>query len=251
MIGGRAQGLASPAAARGVPIAASVFCAAFLIVSGLGFSVAMSADYAVKKFVVNAGDTKNPFSENSYVLSDPATADAVLIDPGSADPRIAAYVAQNKLQVRKILYTHAHDDHVGGGRHFAGLFGVAIAGPRADAGLFSPGENRPEEWLDGDSTVSIGSLSIRVIATPGHTPGGVCYLAGDNLLSGDTLFKGSIGKPYGDSESERAKHQAELLEAVFNKLLTLPVTTWVYPGHGPSTSLMDEAAENPFLNRRK
>ena len=221
----------------------------FLVLVLLAVSVraAGGADYVVKKFIVNAGDTRNPFSENAYVLSDPATGDAVLIDPGAADPRIAAYVAQKKLVVRKILYTHAHDDHVGGGRHFADLYKVKIAGPRADAELFTPAENRPEEWLEGDSTAVFGSLTVLVIATPGHTPGSVCFLAGDNLLSGDTLFKGSIGKPYGNSEGERSTRQAELVAAIRRKLLSLPVTTWVYPGHGPSTTIMDEAADNPFL----
>jgi glyoxylase-like metal-dependent hydrolase (beta-lactamase superfamily II) len=221
----------------------------FLVLVLLAVSVraAGGADYVVKKFIVNAGDTRDPFSENAYVLSDPATGDAVLIDPGAADPRIAAYVAQKKLVVRKILYTHAHDDHVGGGRHFADLYKVKIAGPRADAELFTPAENRPEEWLEGDSTAVFGSLTVLVIATPGHTPGSVCFLAGDNLLSGDTLFKGSIGKPYGNSEGERSTRQAELVAAIRRKLLSLPVTTWVYPGHGPSTTIMDEAADNPFL----
>ena len=217
------------------------------LVAGNGLPAAMRAEYAVKKFIVNAGDTRNPFSENAYVLSDPATGDAVLIDPGAADPRIAAYVVQAGLRVLKILYTHAHEDHIGGGRHFAELFKVKIAGPRGDAGLFSPAENRPEEWLIPDTTASFGSLTLKVLATPGHTPGGVCYLAGDNLFSGDTLFKGSIGKPYGDSEGERTMHQAELVAAIRAKLLTLPVTTWVYPGHGPSTTIMEDEAENPFL----
>ena len=147
------------------------FFALAVLVAGLCVPAAAGADYAVKKFIVNAGDGRNPFSENAYVLSDPATGDAVLIDPGAADPRIAAYVAQKKLVVRKILYTHAHDDHIGGGRHFADLYKAKIAGPRGDAGLFSPTENRPEEWLDGDSMAVFGSLSVRVISTPGHTPG--------------------------------------------------------------------------------
>jgi len=232
--------------ARGFGLVAFVLGAA-----GLCLPAPIRAEYAVKKFVVNTRDAKNPFLENAYVLSDPATGDAVLIDPGAADPRIAAYVAQKKLVVRKILYTHAHDDHIGGGRHFADLYKAKIAGPRGDAGLFSPTENRPEEWLDGDSMAVFGSLSVRVISTPGHTPGGVCFLAGDNLLSGDTLFKGSIGKPYGNSEGERSTRQAELVAGIRRKLLSLPVTTWVYPGHGPSTTIMDEAADNPFLKPKK
>jgi hydroxyacylglutathione hydrolase len=206
--------------------------------------------YAVKKIVVNAGDDKNPLAENAYVLSDPASKDAVLIDPGAADPRIAAYVTQSGLRILKILYTHAHDDHVGGGRYFAGLYKARIAGPRAEAGLFRPAENKPEEWLEADSTVKFGSLEIRVIATPGHTPGGVCYLAGDNLLSGDTLFKGSIGKPYGESDGERRQHEVELIAVIKRKLLILPVTTFVYPGHGSSTTIMDEEEENPFLKKK-
>jgi hydroxyacylglutathione hydrolase len=227
-----------------------IFFVSALIAAGICPPAVLKAETAVKKFVVNAGDAKNPFSENAYVLSDPATGDAVLIDPGAADPRIAAFVLQSKLRVLKILYTHAHDDHVGGGRYFADLYKVAIAGPQGEAGQFAPDGNRPTEWLPSDAAVSFGSLAVTVLATPGHTPGGVCFLAGDNLFSGDTLFQGSIGKPYGNSEGERAKHLAELTASIKAKLLTLPVTTWVYPGHGPSTTIMDEEADNPFLKKR-
>ena len=221
-----------------------------LVAAGIGLPAALRAEYAVKKFIVNTGDAKNPFLENTYVLSDPATGDAVLIDPGTADPRIPAYVLQAKLRVRKILYTHAHDDHVGGGRSFADLYKVAIAGPLGEAGQFSPDGNQPTEWLNPDAEASFGSLTVKVLSTPGHTTGGVCYLAGDNLFSGDTLFKGTIGKPYGRSEGERAKHLAEIVASIKSKLLTLPATTWVYPGHGPSTTIMDEEAENPYLKQK-
>jgi hydroxyacylglutathione hydrolase len=207
------------------------------------------SELTVKKFVVNAGDAGRPFSENTYVLSDPDTGDAVLIDPGAADPRIAAYIAKSGLRPRKILYTHSHDDHTGGGRHFADLYKIAIAAPRGEKGMFSPGADLPSEWLEPDAAVSLGSLNLRVLATPGHTPGGACFQAGNHLFAGDTLFQGSIGKPYGQTEGERARHEAELVAVIRDKLLVLPPATWVYPGHGPSTTIMDEEAGNPFLKK--
>ena len=227
-------------------LAAMAFC---LLLATLG-APATEEQVAVKKFTVNAGSEKEPFPENVYVLYHKVSLDAVLVDPGAPDKRIAEFISQTHLAIRAILNTHGHSDHTSANRFFAKMYGVKIRGPRKDETLYENAENKPDEWLEEEATITFGPLRIKILATPGHTPGSLCFLAEGNLLSGDTLFAGSIGKTFGETEQQKRENEKLEISSIRLKLLPLDATTWVWPGHGPLTTIWDEASGNPFLHDR-
>ncbi|MCX6578051.1 MAG: MBL fold metallo-hydrolase [Candidatus Aminicenantes bacterium] len=224
--------------------------AAFCLILVTPCAPAAEEQVAVKKFTVNAGTNTEPFPENTYVLYHKASLDAVLVDPGAPDKRIADFISQTHLIVRTILNTHGHSDHTRANRFFANTYGVKIRGPWKDRDLYEDAENKPDEWLKEETTIMFGSLGIRILATPGHTPGSLCFLAEENLLSGDTLFAGSIGKSFGETEEQKRENEKLEISSIRLKLLPLDATTWVWPGHGALTTIWDEASANPFLRDR-
>lgn len=189
------------------------------------------------------------------------TKECVIIDPGfyTAGERdeLDRYIRENSLKPVKILLTHAHFDHVFGLKECMSMYGIPAYMDPADrttlesAGYFCQmfGFRTPEtdvktvDITDGD-TVAFGNTVFEVLSTPGHTPGGVCYLDREDriLFSGDTLFAGSIGRtdhPQGDYD--------RLMEGIFSKLMVLDGDIEVIPGHGPRTTIADERMKNPFL----
>ncbi|PID90523.1 MAG: MBL fold hydrolase [Bacteroidetes bacterium] len=202
----------------------------------------------------------NDFSENTYVLYVPE-GDAYLIDVGCRTKRewaeLRDFVDENGLHVVGLLNTHAHLDHMFGiewaRRHWNAPFmlhpadnDLVAEAPRMAAawGVNMPPVGAPDAALADGQELAIGGDVLRVVTTPGHTPGGVCfYLPGMGLLfSGDTLFSRSVGRtdlPGGDYDT--------LLTGIRDRLLTLPDETVVLPGHGPRTTIGDERELNPFL----
>ena len=202
---------------------------------------------AVARFslaVRQEGSALPPFYENCYLVFDPASKAAVLIDPGAADPRISEYVAERGLEVKAVLNTHGHPDHAGGNRHFAGLFKAPVLVPKDDAGFY---DAAPDRLLRGGETLEFGGLRVEVIATPGHSPGSLCFRTGGRLFSGDTLFKGFIGKPAAGDEKGLAERRETMVALIRNRLLVLPGETRVFPGHGKPTSIAAESADNPYF----
>jgi glyoxylase-like metal-dependent hydrolase (beta-lactamase superfamily II) len=196
-----------------------------------------------------------PLAVNSYLAHDDATRDAVLIDPGEFSERIEERIAALRLTVHWILDTHGHFDHIGANAEASRSLAAPIVCHSLDApmledpirngsalfGMPTPASKADRLVEDGES-LAAGSLTVRVLHTPGHSPGGVCYLIGEDLFSGDTLFAGGIGRydlPGGDGRA--------LLASIRAKLLVLPPRTRVHPGHGPATTIERELNSNPYL----
>jgi glyoxylase-like metal-dependent hydrolase (beta-lactamase superfamily II) len=202
----------------------------------------------VKRVVVNAGTPAQPFTANSYLVCHPQSRSAVLIDPGAADERFAALAAEQGVQVLMVLNTHGHFDHSAANAACRERFGAKLAAPAADRPLYEKngGAAIVDLWLHDGQELVCGGLTVRVVATPGHSPGSVCFLIGGQLFSGDTLFAGSVGRvPEGKNQEKALK---DLARVIRKKLLALPAATPVWPGHGRPTTIGEEALLNPFLN---
>jgi hydroxyacylglutathione hydrolase len=208
-----------------------------------------AGDLGVVRFAL-AFKPKDPLRpslyENGYVVFSRSTREAVLIDPGVEDPRIDEFVRAQTLKVRAVLYTHGHDDHAGAGRVYASLYRAPVLVKAEDAKGIAAAPDRT--FSDGE-TLSYGGFALKVLHIPGHTPGSVCFLAGDVLFSGDTLFKDGIGLVSAESPAKTRKLQEAMVRGIRDKLLTLPDPTRVCPGHGKTSTVAAERADNPFLKR--
>lgn len=192
---------------------------------------------------------------NCYIVSCPETKKAAVIDPGADSVGLKQWIREKGVQVEYILLTHGHFDHIGAVDDLRKAYQAKVGIHKDDASMLTSGAHNlsrmlgrsldfepADSILEDGQVIQVGSLTLTVIATPGHTLGGVCFLTTEGLLSGDTLFDGSIGRtdfPGGSYEG--------LLESVKKKLLVLPEETLVYPGHGPETTIGREKRSNPFL----
>ena len=177
---------------------------------------------------------------NCYIVSD-QNGIAAVIDPGDDAERILGYLQDNSLQCKKIMLTHGHYDHTGGVQEIRKKTGASLVMNSADRQVLTVDFDIDEPVSDGD-IITVGDLNFKVIAVPGHSMGGVCYLICDTLFTGDTLFAGSIGR------SDFPGSDTEMLMASLKRLKELPQDDLnVYPGHGPATTLKHERALNPYL----
>jgi len=199
--------------------------------------------------------TNGSFAENCYLVADPASGAAAIVDPGEEVDLFVARLAHEGWTLRAVWLTHAHVDHVAGVAGLHARIPVPVLLHPADRALYdaAPGQAAmfglrvaapppPDGALADGATVSVGACAFTVIHTPGHTPGGVCLVGHGLLFAGDTLFAGSIGRtdlPGGDREA--------LLASIHERLLVLPDETVVYSGHGPATTIGAEKRDNPFV----
>jgi hydroxyacylglutathione hydrolase len=198
-----------------------------------------------------------PLQCNCSIIGDEVTHEAMVIDPGDDIEDILAIVDEHKLQVKQIVITHAHIDHVGGAMKLRARTGAPILLNQNDyallkmldvqanwLGMKSPGKVEIESDLKHGQNLTAGGLSANIVHTPGHTEGSVClYFPAEKLLiAGDTLFARSIGRtdlPGGSFE--------KIMRSLHDRVMALPDETRVIPGHGPTSTIGDEREENPFL----
>lgn len=202
----------------------------------------------------------NPLQENTFVLSD-ENGECIIIDAGcyskAEKENLEHYISSNNLIPTKLIMTHCHFDHVLGNRFVYNKYKPIIEAHQADIPLLEEAQSHglfygleveepPEvnEYLTEDKEVKFGNSMLKVFHVPGHSPGSIALYCReqDFVIVGDVLFKGSIGRtdlPSGSYD--------KLRQSIFTKLMTLPPNTEVFPGHGPSTTIHEEALSNPFL----
>lgn len=196
-----------------------------------------------------------PVAANCYILSDEA-GEGVVIDPGGDAPAILEKIQKENLAIKAILNTHGHSDHIAANDAVRNVTGAPLyihaadapmlTDPRANLSLFMGAAvvSRPaEHYLKEGDILRFGAIELKVLHTPGHSPGGVCFVGDGVVFSGDTLFAESIGRTDFPGGS-----LSQLLSEIQEKLMTLPDDTVVYPGHGPSTTIGWERQYNPYLN---
>ncbi|RJO64546.1 MAG: MBL fold metallo-hydrolase [Myxococcales bacterium] len=196
------------------------------------------------------------FQENTYVLSDETTRRAFVIDPGGENERIYGYLKQNGLTAEAIVNTHGHVDHIAGAKQMQEDLKIPFRIHKGDEeiaqhaklagrmfGVDVDDPPRIDGYLNDGDVLQLGETTVRVIHTPGHSPGGVCLVVNDgDVIVGDTLFASSVGRadlPGGSFDT--------LLHSIQSKLFPLGDAVRVHPGHGPSTTIGRERRTNPFL----
>lgn len=206
----------------------------------------MPSPLNVEKFEVG------PLATNCYLVWEPVSREAVLIDPGAYDPAVTELIRKERLNVACTVNTHGHADHIMGNADFGyPVFIHELDEQCLRNGMkslaFFEGVNvkpvRASKLLKDGDRISVGSAEMEVLHTPGHTPGGISLRCGDLLFSGDTLFLEGVGRtdlPGGNSDV--------LERSIRERLFTLPDSVRVFPGHGPETTIGFEKRNNPFLS---
>jgi hydroxyacylglutathione hydrolase len=219
--------------------------------------VVQSDGLSENEFMIHKILPVGPLQCNCSIIGDESTLEAMVIDPGDDIENILAIIREHKLDVKQIVITHAHIDHVGGAMKLRAATGAPILLNQNDnallkmldvqaawLGMAAPGAVTIEESIGDGESLRAGGLTANVIHTPGHTEGSVClYFPVEKLLiAGDTLFARSIGRtdlPGGSFE--------KIMRSLHDRVLTLPDETVVIPGHGAKTTIGEEREENPFL----
>ncbi|MCL4459452.1 MAG: MBL fold metallo-hydrolase [Chloroflexi bacterium] len=200
--------------------------------------------------------TVGPLTTNCYIVTCPETRQALVIDPGGDAPLILSSLQQLKATVRYIVNTHGHFDHVLADKELKEATAAPLAIHRLDvpllqsaaanAALFTGNQYAecpaPDLFLEEGDTLKVGTLTLQVLFTPGHTPGHISLHIAGSVFVGDVLFNHGIGRtdlPGGNQE--------QLLQSIVQKLFPLGDATRVYPGHGPSTTIGQERLSNPWL----
>ena len=209
----------------------------------------------IKRFVFN------PFSENTYVVWDEKTNEGMVVDPGCSDSseekKLENFIFDRKIILKYLVITHCHIDHILGCKFIKEKYSPIYLIPNDDLPLLLEAKTQasafgleienpplPDDYLFEDSNISLGDAEIKIIFTPGHSPGEHClYFEKEKFcITGDVLFKNSIGR----TDLWRGDYST-LIKSIKNKLFILPDEVVIYPGHGDSSRIGTEKFENPFL----
>lgn len=194
-----------------------------------------------------------------YLVGCPETMECLVIDPAGDEDRIVARIEERGLRLKRIVNTHGHPDHTCGNARMKELTNAGIVMHPLDDRMFNSPEGQQmalqmgftssppaDEHVNDGDRIQVGGISLEVIHTPGHSPGGICLLGEGNLFTGDTLFVGAIGR----TDLPGASVQ-QFMDSIHQRLLTLPDDTVVWPGHDygprPSSTIAEERRSNPWL----
>lgn len=211
--------------------------------------MANNSDILLKTLVVG------PLQVNSFLVGDLRTSEVILVDPGDEPDRIIDIIKDDGLRVESIVCTHGHFDHVGAIPELKEHTSSPVVLRKDEMEIYTSARDMAAVWgykldpmpvpdtfvSEGDE-IRAGGLLFKVLESPGHSPGGICLYGNGVVITGDTLFAGSVGRTdfYGGD--------IELLKKSFNRLLDLPEETEVLPGHGPATTIGREREENFFVH---
>lgn len=190
--------------------------------------------------------TLGDYMTNCYILRQEASSKCLIIDPGYEAGRILAFLQEKHLEPEAILLTHGHFDHVGAVGDIAAETDCDVYISAADLSLppmITNGKLFYTHTYPASGTLNLAGLTLRILPTPGHTPGSVCLLTGDTILSGDTLFRGSCGR------TDLPGGSWEQIASSLKTLAALPGDYRVLPGHGEETTLDWERKHNPYLGQ--
>ena len=199
--------------------------------------------------------TAGPFQENGYIIHGEGKSDCIIIDPGDSPELYIKEIKNSKLKPIGIVNTHGHIDHVHAIQPLKDHYSIPFYIHKEEKmiidhypqgclmyGIVPNEKPKVDHWLKNENSIAIGDYKIEIIHTPGHTPGGVCYQLNSDIFTGDTLFKGSIGRtdfPGGDYNA--------LMDSLKYLIENVSGDTKVHSGHGYSTTIENETLSNPFL----